>query len=95
MTPLTYKQASQRAAIWVAAAAVAAVVASYVLMRSGSDYEERETFKRGVLLGLAGLPVLAGAVHRSVRVLGLAALFEAVLLAGLIGLTRVEWREWF
>jgi hypothetical protein len=92
---LTYRQATLRAALWVAVAALLAVGAAFVRPRFDPENAGIETFKMVVLAAFAALPLVAGAAHRSVRVVTLTALFEALLLGGLLGATTVNWRGWF
>jgi hypothetical protein len=82
----TYGRAALLAAGWLAAAALLAFGASWLRTRSDPDGEWRNVFRWTVFVALALLPVFAGAVHRSVRVVTLTALLEALVLGGLVAL---------
>ncbi len=82
----TYGRAALLAVGWLTAAAVSALGASWLRTRFDPVGEWRDVLRWTVFVALALLPVLAGAVHRSVRVVTLTALVETVVLGGLVAL---------
>jgi hypothetical protein len=81
-----YGRATLLAVAWLTALAVLSLGASWLRTRFDPEGEWREVLLWTVFVMLALLPLLAGAVHRSVRVVTLTALLEALVLGGLLAL---------
>jgi len=78
-----YGTAGLLALAWVAGAVLVAFGVAWWLGMSPRNDERLPMFQRTTLVAMAGLPFVAGGVHRSLRVLTMTALLEAVLLGGL------------
>jgi hypothetical protein len=80
----TYGRAALLALGWLAVACLLALAAGWLRSRFDAEGAWRDVLRWSLLGGLALLPLLAGAVHRSVRVVALTALVEALVLGGLM-----------
>jgi hypothetical protein len=88
----TYRRAAKVAGCWVAAAAALAVAAAYLRVRLDPGESRGDVVKFATLAGFAALPLAAGLVHRTFKVVTLTALFEAALLGGALLAVAVYWR---
>jgi hypothetical protein len=84
----TYGRAALLAVCWLVAAVALSLGASWLRPRFDPNGSGRDVLWWSAFVLLAVLPLLAGAVHRSVRIVAFTALFESLLLLGVLAVQR-------
>ncbi len=80
----TYRGAALLAVVWLVVSVLLALLATWLNRNFDTARQWTDALRWTVILALALLPFVAGAVHRSLRVVTLTALLEALSLGVLM-----------